>query len=355
MTEEMFRFSIAGEPTVADAQPQPGSDLIIPNTDAPKQPEGFSPLQSDAYKGTAAKYAASGMPGGDVSFASPYPQANPIDQVAYTLAPVNVAAIANSATAISRILNSGPVRPYYDDAVQSIVSKTAIDHEYDLGEEPSGFTVTPRNGRAPRGCSDCSGGQQRSLKSGGCASAARPMGLFGGLFSGGFLAGLLSFLGGGGGGGWGGGDEEELNPNDDKKPPDELVDGDKKPPPKPGPTPPDGDKKPNSLTNPAAAAFAELVKERRKKLGLPPVVVDTSMAGPAEENNKIMNERTHASGHNVPVKPNTSEIAFYGPKSAKGAMQGFLDSPPHRAAIEDPHATRMYIAQDGKAWTAVFA
>jgi hypothetical protein len=251
--------------------------------------------------------------------------------------------MASTAAMFSGMLNNGQMREYYDNpsslyknqSGSATADASNVQNYYKSDNRPSNGCP---NGRCPK-----LEGQQAGAQAGAYGAQRR-----------GFFGWLASLFGGGrGGGGWG---RDGNNPSpDDRLPPkpkppnpnEDLADGDKKPKPKP----PDDNAKPNDLQNPKAAEFATLVNKRRRELGLPELAVREGTES-AHENNRIMNEVTHRSGHNVRI--NAHEIAFYGPKSAPQAMRGFVESDGHRAILDNPRLSTIYIAQDGPSWTAQF-
>jgi hypothetical protein len=88
---------------------------------------------------------------------------------------------------------------------------------------------------------------------------------------------------------------------------------------------------------------------------LPPVMYDSNLSRWAALNNGPQLSAKY-SGHHV--NPNVWQIAyfFYGQRTARDAVVGFLNSPAHAAVIADPNIRRMGVSAgtDGvnMAWTA---
>lgn len=87
----------------------------------------------------------------------------------------------------------------------------------------------------------------------------------------------------------------------------------------------------------------------RSLRGLRPLAYDHNLSTWAHYNNYGQLRSRYSSHH---VNPNAHQIAFYSPRTADQAVQGWLASPSHASVIYNPNLTRMGAARDGLAWTA---
>jgi uncharacterized protein YkwD len=94
--------------------------------------------------------------------------------------------------------------------------------------------------------------------------------------------------------------------------------------------------------------FAPILNQYRASVGLPPVAVDANLSAWASQNNAAQTHR--GLGHHI--NPNCFQNCAWNYASAWGVIQGWLDSPGHRANMFSPSITRVGIAYGpGPYWT----
>ncbi len=124
---------------------------------------------------------------------------------------------------------------------------------------------------------------------------------------------------------------------------------------------------PDVDANPAVASFVQLVNDHRTSVGCPAMSWNTPVAAVAQLHSEDMVARdffshTNPDGDSPFDRLRDAGITYsaaaeniaYGYPTADAVLAGWLDSPGHRANIENCSLTEHGVGLDGTHWTHVF-